>query len=124
MLLERIKKLADKFGMWYFIKNYNENEMDDFLCLFFLNDMTFDVSKYTYVTQDMINEMGGLPSTEFYLLILQKTKQHYIDEFVKELAKILEQHKFSEMEFKEKLVKGYVGQLYKVCLHSDSQGSK
>ena len=48
----------------------------------------FDVSKYTYVTQDMIKEMGGLPSTEFYLLILQKTKQHYIDEFVKELAKI------------------------------------
>ena len=47
MLLERIKKLADKFGMWYFIKSYNEKEMYDFLCLFFLNDMTFDVSKYT-----------------------------------------------------------------------------
>ena len=47
MLLERIKKLADKFGMWYFIKSYKEKEMYDFLCLFFLSDTTFDVSKYT-----------------------------------------------------------------------------
>ena len=46
MLLERIKKLADKFNMWYFIKNYNEKQMYDFLCYFFLSDMNFNVCEY------------------------------------------------------------------------------
>ena len=47
LLLQRITNFANKFGMYYIIKYYNEEQVYEFLCNYFLGKKDFDVKKYT-----------------------------------------------------------------------------
>ena len=52
------------------------------------NNKSFAKNKEKYLTQEMQTLLDALPSTDFYMFILQKNKQLIIDSFIKELHMI------------------------------------
>lgn len=81
--LDRIKKVADRLGMWYFIKNYNDIELYDFLCYFFLGDTTFNVCEYT--VEEFIDVMDkSLGQYKELLIMSDKIEIYSIAKEIKE----------------------------------------
>jgi len=52
------------------------------------NNMAFPKNKAGFVAQDIISNFEGMPSTDFYMFVLQKSKLQVIDKLIEELTKI------------------------------------
>jgi hypothetical protein len=53
-----------------------------------LKNMKFARGKARYATEDLMNTFKGYPSTDFFMFVLQKSKENVINSFIKLLTKI------------------------------------
>jgi methylase of polypeptide subunit release factors len=112
-ILENLK--SNKFDFVGFINNFNKfkavlkktksvpdfNPQEDFSLELFskskkgsenrkdmLKNMKFARGKARYATEDLLNTFKGYPSTDFFMFVLQKSKDNVINSFINLLTKI------------------------------------
>jgi hypothetical protein len=71
-----------------------------------LQNMKYAKGRAGYVSKDIVDSFGGVPSTDFYMFVLQKSKQDVIDKLLTELEQVPELEKIiTDMPEIQKLYK-------------------
>ena len=81
---DRIKQIADKMCLWYFIKNMSHMEMYEFFCDYLFGDKTFNILEHDF---EYMNKLIDKSLGDDYITLLSIGDRLEIYDLATEICK-------------------------------------